>query len=69
MTLTEVKSAMKDFPRIWQELELEERRELLRLLIEELNVFKTHVELKLLFLDPITVPFKSRATLSRASNA
>jgi len=55
VSLAEVQSVLKDFPKMWQELELEERREVLRLLIEELKVNKTYAELKLLFLEPVII--------------
>lgn len=60
VTLAEVRSMLADFPSLWQALTLEERREALRLLIEELKVFKTHAELKLLFLEPVEIPLPAR---------
>ena len=56
VSLAEVQSLLKNFPKMWQELELEERREVLRLLIEELRVSKTQAQLKLLFLDTVSIP-------------
>jgi hypothetical protein len=55
VTLAEVRQALADFPTVWEALTLEERREMLRLLIEELKVFKPHAELKLVFLDPVRI--------------
>src|SRR5262249_52277053 len=52
-TLAEGRAALNAFPAVWEALTLEERREMLRLLIEHLKVYSTHAELKLLFLDPI----------------
>jgi hypothetical protein len=60
VTLKEVQSMLKDFPKMWDELELEERREVLRLLIEELKVSPTHMQLKLLFLEPVTISLKKK---------
>ncbi|MEO6907025.1 MAG: recombinase family protein, partial [Abditibacteriaceae bacterium] len=65
VSLAEVQSVLKDFPKMWQGLELEERREVLRLLIEELKVSATHAELKLLFLEPVIISLtakKAKAT-------
>ncbi len=55
VNLAEVKQVLEDFPQVWDELEYEERREVLRSLVEDLKVWKTHAELKLLFLDPVEV--------------
>lgn len=60
VTLAEVRKMLTDFPTVWEALELEERREVLRLLIEHLKVYSTHAELKILFLTPITVPLATR---------
>jgi len=50
-----VKEALRDFPRVWENLEDEEKRELLRLLVERVTVKgkgrKKQVELKLHFMD------------------
>jgi len=56
VTLAEVKRALKDFPKVWDALALEEKREMLRLLVERLDVGKTTADLKLLFIDPLKVP-------------
>ena len=53
---------MADFPALWESLEQEERREVLRLLVEELKVYKTHAEMKLLFLDPVQFPLVGKTT-------
>jgi site-specific DNA recombinase len=68
VSLAEVQTVLKDFPKMWDELELEERREVLRLLIEELKVNKTHAELKLLFLSPVTIPLNARRATVLSSN-
>ena len=57
-SLAEVKQTLQDFPKVWDALEHEEQRELLRLLIESLHIFKDRAELKLLFMEPITIPLK-----------
>jgi hypothetical protein len=60
VTLAEVRRMVKDFPAVWEALTLEERRETLRLLVESLKVYRTHAELKLLFLDPVQIPLDFR---------
>jgi site-specific DNA recombinase len=62
VSLNEVRKVLADFPTLWETLEHEERQEVLRLLVEELKVFKTHAEMKLLFLDPIQFPLISKTT-------
>jgi hypothetical protein len=57
VTFAEVKRVLIEFPKVWEALEFEEKRETLRLLIERLHVYKTHLELKLLFLEPMEIPF------------
>jgi site-specific DNA recombinase len=61
MTFAEVQRMLSDFPALWAALEHEERRETLRLLVEELKVYRSHAELKLLFLEPLTLPLTQRA--------
>jgi hypothetical protein len=39
VTLAEVKRVLIEFPRVWEALEFEGKREILRLLIEHLHVF------------------------------
>jgi site-specific DNA recombinase len=55
--LARVKDALRDFPRVWENLEDEEKRELLRLLVERVTVRgkgrKKQVELRLYFMEPI----------------
>jgi site-specific DNA recombinase len=57
VTLAEVRKVLSEFPKVWEALEFEEKRETLRLLIEHLKVYKTHLELKLPFLEPMEIPF------------
>jgi site-specific DNA recombinase len=67
VTLAEIRSVLADFPIVWEALTLEERRETLRLLVEHLTVYKTHAELKILFLYPVVIPLDFRG--SRAAPA
>lgn len=67
VTLAEVRSMLADFPVVWEALGHEERRESLRLLVEHLKVYKTHAELKLLFLDPVEIPLDFRHTREHAA--
>jgi len=62
VSLAEVRKVLKDFPTVWDSLEHEEQQEVLRLLIETLKVYKTHAEMKLLFLDPIQFPLIGKTT-------
>src|SRR5205807_8447346 len=55
VTLAEVRKALDSFPEVWETLTLEERREMLRLLIEYLKVYPTYAELKLVFLEPMQI--------------
>jgi len=55
VSFAEIKQALKDFPVLWTNLEAEEQREVLRLLVEYLRVYRTHVELKLLFHEPVNI--------------
>ncbi len=50
VTLTEVKQALSDFSKVWAALEPEEKREMLRLLIEDLRLYKDRICIKVLFL-------------------
>jgi len=54
-----VKAALAEFPKVWDNLEIGERRELIRQLVEDLRVFKTHLEMKLLFLTKVRIPLGS----------
>jgi len=58
LSLAEVKKTLQDFPQVWDALEHEERREVLRLLVESLHIFKDRAELKLLFMEPMNIPLK-----------
>lgn len=55
--LARVKDTLRDFPSVWENLEDEEKRELLRLLVERVTVKgkgrKKRVELKLHFMEPV----------------
>jgi site-specific DNA recombinase len=58
LSLAAVKSTLKDFPQVWEALEHEERRDVLRLLVESLGIYKDRLELKLLFMEPVAIPLK-----------
>jgi|GEM_PF-6688141 len=60
VTLAQVRKVLDEFPMVWDSLEQEEQREVLCLLVEELKVHKTHAQLKLLFLEPISIPLGRR---------
>jgi len=62
VSLAEVRKVLQEFPTLWDSLEHEEKQEVLRLLIESLKVYKTHAEMKLLFLDPIQFPLIGKTT-------
>jgi len=50
------RKALQGFPRMWDALEIEERRELVRLLVEKLEVHRDHLVVKVAFLDGQCVP-------------
>ena len=52
-TLAEVSRVLVDFPQVWQASTQDERREMLRLMVEDLRVHPQHAELKLVLLDPV----------------
>ncbi len=58
--LENVKTALAEFPKVWDGLEIEERRELLRQLIERLEIGKTQMTLKLVLLPEVIVDISSR---------
>jgi hypothetical protein len=49
VTVAEVEKVLADFGRTWEGLSGDERREVLRSLVEYLKVYPDHAELKLLF--------------------
>jgi len=55
ISLEAVKDALTQFPKVWDNLEIGERREFVRQLVERLDVYKTHCDLKLLFLSPVRI--------------
>lgn len=57
LSVKEVCQALRQFLAVWETLEHEERREVLRLVIEGLHVSKTPVEPNTIF-DPVIVPFR-----------
>jgi len=46
---------LRDFDTVWGHMTVEERREMLRSLIEDLRVWKDRAELRLLFLPAVEV--------------
>jgi site-specific DNA recombinase len=55
VSVEQARQALQDFDGVWDELSHEERREMLRNLIEDLKVSRDEVWLKLLFLPPMRV--------------
>jgi alanyl-tRNA synthetase len=53
--LEAVKRMLKDFDTTWAHLTLDEQREMLRALVEELNVWKYRAELKLVLMPPVEI--------------
>lgn len=58
ISLAAARESLSKFPNVWEHLEIEEQRELLRLLIEKLEVHKEHLIIKLVFLPEETVALK-----------
>jgi site-specific DNA recombinase len=46
VTVAELERVWEDLPQVWENLEFEERRELLRLLVEKVSIFPDHVDLQ-----------------------
>jgi site-specific DNA recombinase len=68
--LEAVKRMLKDFDTTWAHLTLDERREMLRALVEELNVWKDRAELKLVLMPPVEIDLRfarGRAAAARCS--
>lgn len=62
--LEALKDALSEFPRVWDNLEIDEQREFLRQVVENLTISRDHCDLKLLFLPPIRVPLGKPETLA-----
>ena len=54
--LQEVREMLSNFDQVWDEMTLDEQREMLRSLIDELNVSPEKAELKLVLMPPVTIP-------------
>jgi len=69
ISLDKVRQTLQDFHRVWAHLTLEEGRELLRSLVEDLRVWRDRAELKLLFFPPteLSVVFQRGPTPERGS--
>jgi hypothetical protein len=65
VSLEHVNAALAEFPKVWDGLEIEERRELLRQLIERLEVSKDEMNLKLVLLPEVVVDISSARGRSR----
>ncbi|MHB9038929.1 MAG: recombinase family protein, partial [Armatimonadota bacterium] len=50
------RKALQEFPQVWDILEIEEKRELVRLLVEKLEVHKDHLLVKIAFLEEQRLP-------------
>jgi site-specific DNA recombinase len=55
VSLEEVRGMLRDFGTVWDHLTLDEQREMLRALIEELNVWKDRAELKLVLMPAVGI--------------
>ncbi len=53
-----VKEVLDQFPSLWEEATLEERKELMRLLIEKMEASPTEAALKLRFNEETEIPIK-----------
>jgi uncharacterized coiled-coil protein SlyX len=58
VSLDEVRGMLRDFGTVWDHLTLDEQREMLRALIEELNVWKDRAELRLVLMPPVEVDLR-----------
>jgi site-specific DNA recombinase len=58
LTMEEVEHALDDFMGVWDILSPEERREMMRAIIEQLRVYPEHAELKLLCLPEVRLDLK-----------
>ncbi len=56
--IDQVKEMLGRFDEVWGNLTLDEQREMLRALVEELNIWKEKAELKLLFMPPMEIPLR-----------
>lgn len=54
----QVQEMLRSFDTVWQHLTLDEQREMLRALIEELNLWRDRAELKLVLMAPVEIPLK-----------
>lgn len=55
VSLEVAREALREFPKVWDQLEIQERREFLRNLIERLEVYADKAVLKLMFLPEVTI--------------
>jgi len=60
LLVAEVESTLLTFAAVWEALTVDEQRELLRSLVEYLDVYPDHMELKLLFTPPVELSLELR---------
>lgn len=56
ISLSKARQALKQFDKVWSHLDIQERRELLRNLIERLDVYSDRFVLKIVFLPEVAMP-------------
>ncbi len=56
--IEQVKEALEEFPSLWEEATLEERKELMGLLIEKLEVAPAELTVRVRFLEEANIPIK-----------
>lgn len=68
LTLGEVSRALERFPELWEALSGEERRELLRSLVESLTLTPEALTVKLLFLPEVGIPLAAGSRRTRSDS-
>ena len=63
--VTQVREMLRDFDTTWEHLTLDEQREMLRALIEELNLWRDRAELKLVLMPAVEIPLNVKRSASR----
>lgn len=57
LNLESAKQALRDFPLVWGNLEIQEKRELLRHLLDQLIIYPDHMVMRLMLIPPVEVSF------------
>jgi site-specific DNA recombinase len=57
LNLESAKEALRDFPLVWENLEIQEKRELLRQLLDQLVIYPDRMVMRLLLMPPIEISF------------